>query len=345
MLAVYSPMSVGDYCKSLNENLITVNEEYQRNSGIWASYARSFFIESILLEYPIPKIFLYSKVDLRSRSTVKEIVDGQQRSHTLQNFYNKKFKLSTKLETEELRGKNYNQLSEEFQSIFLAYSLPIDEFRGVQPVEIQDSFRRMNSSNIPLNDEEQRNAKFQGQFKWFIQGIAQKFSERLRAIGVFSRRDIIRMADTRLYAEVIHSIAHGFVTTKSAQIDALYRKFNSNFDRDDEFSAYLEAGINFATEEASNGERELLRGYMFQTLMLVFINRQFDLGLRNKAIEVSPGLVLPEQLAAMDLAALLDGLREPENHPELGEFLDAATKGTNVGRAKAIRFLFLDSVI
>lgn len=162
MLAVYSPMSVGDYCKSLNDGLITVNEEYQRNAGIWASYARSFFIESILLEYPIPKIFLYSKVDLRTRSTIKEIVDGQQRSHALQYFYNKRYKLSSKIETEELRGKNYNQLSEEFQSKFISYSLPIDEFRGVQPVEIQDSFRRMNASNVPLNDEEQRNAKFQG---------------------------------------------------------------------------------------------------------------------------------------------------------------------------------------
>lgn len=150
MLAVYSPMSVGDYCKALNDGLITVNEEYQRNAGIWASYARSFFIESILLEYPIPKIFLYSKVDLRTRSTIKEIVDGQQRSHALTSFYNRKFKLSSKIETEELKGKNYNQLSEEFQSKFISYSLPIDEFRGVQPVEIQDSFRRMNASNVPL---------------------------------------------------------------------------------------------------------------------------------------------------------------------------------------------------
>ena len=153
MLAIYSPMSVGDYCKSLNDGLITVNEEYQRNAGIWAAYARSFFIESILLEYPIPKIFLYSKVDLKSRSTIKEIVDGQQRSHSLQNFYNKRFRLSSKIDTEELRGLNYNQLSEEYQSKFISYSLPIDEFRGVQPGD----------SKIVQEDEcEQRPTKRRG---------------------------------------------------------------------------------------------------------------------------------------------------------------------------------------
>jgi hypothetical protein len=344
MLAVYSPMSVGDYCKALNDELITVNEDYQRNSGIWASYARSFFIESILLEYPIPKIFLYSKVDLRTRSTIKEIVDGQQRSHTLQNFYNKKFRLSTKIETEELRGKGYNQLTEEFQSRFISYSLPIDEFRGVQPADIQESFRRMNASNVPLNDEEQRNARFQGPFKWFVQRLAHRFSETLRAIGVLSRRDMIRMGDSRLYSEIVHTIVNGFVTTKGPQIDALYRKFNSTFEEEDQYFLYLELGIDQAARVVSDGERELQRGYMFQTLALVFIDRHFNLGLKQKAIESAPEVHATLQLGAPDLAVLIDGLRDPETHPMLAEFIDA-TKGTNVGRAKAVRFLYLDAAV
>jgi hypothetical protein len=337
-------MSVGDYCKSLNEELITVNDDYQRNSGIWASYARSFFIESILLQYPIPKIFLYSKVDLRTRSTVKEIVDGQQRSHTLQNFYNRKFKLSNKIETEELRGKNYNQLSEEFQSNFLSYSLPIDEFRGVLPREVQDSFRRMNSSNIPLNDEEQRNAKFQGPFKWFIQRVAQRFSEPLRAAGVLSRRDIIRMADNRMFSEIVHTVVSGFITTKAPQIDALYKRFNTSFDDEDMYFGYLEHGIMQALQEVVSGERELQRSYMFQTLVLIFIDRQFNLGLRQKAAEVAPEIHAALQLAPIDAAILIEAVREPESHPELSEFSDS-TRGTNVGRAKAVRFLYLDAAI
>jgi hypothetical protein len=345
MLAVYAPMSVGDYCKALNDDLIRVNDEYQRNAGIWSPHARSFFIESILLEYPIPKIFLYSKVDLKTRSTVKEIVDGQQRSHALQLFYNRKFKLSSKIETEELRGKNYNQLSEEYQSNFISYNLPIDEFRGVQPVDIQESFRRMNASNVPLNDEEQRNAKFQGPFKWFIQRVAHRFSEPLRAAGVLSRRDIIRMADGRLYSEIIHTIMNGFSTTKSPQIDAIYRTFNTTFEDEEKYFSYLETGIGCASQEVVNGERELQRGYMFQTLALIFIDRQFNLGLRQKAAEIAPEVAdAINQLDAVDLPVLIDGLRDPESHPALSEFIDS-TKGTNVGRAKAVRFLYLDAAV
>jgi hypothetical protein len=344
MLAVYSPMSVGDYCKALNDELITVNDDYQRNAGIWASYARSFFIESILLQYPIPKIFLYSKVDLRTRSTVKEIVDGQQRSHTLQQFYNRRFKLSSKIETEELRGKNYNQLSEDYQSSFISYSLPIDEFRGVRPEEIQDSFRRMNSSNVPLNDEEQRNARFQGPFKWFIQRVGMRFSEQLRSSGVLSRRDIIRMGDNRLYAEMIHTILNGFVTTKSTHIDSLYRKFNTIFEEEDRLYTYLEHGLNQALGEVVMGEREFQRGYMFQTLAVVLIDRHFKLGLSQKASETAPDVAAEVRAGQIDVATLIDGLREPEEHPRLGEFIEA-TKGTNVGRAKAVRFLYLDAAI
>lgn len=97
MRAIYAPMSVGDYCSALEEGSITVNTDYQRNSGLWSAIARSFFIESIILQYPIPKLFLYANIDLASRKTIKEIVDGQQRSQALSMFYNGKMRLSTKL--------------------------------------------------------------------------------------------------------------------------------------------------------------------------------------------------------------------------------------------------------
>ncbi len=344
MRALYSPMSVGDYCKGLNERAIIVNEEYQRNAGVWASQARSFFIESILLEYPIPKIFLYARVDLATRQTVKEIVDGQQRSHALQNFYNRKYRLSSKLETEELRGKNYNQLSEEMQSTFLSYSLPIDEFRAVQPLEIQESFRRMNSSNVPLNDEEQRNAKFQGPFKWFIESLCHEYAEPLRLVGLLSRRDIIRMADTKILSEIIHTLLNGFVTTKGAQIDGLYRQFNTTFDEADVVHERVVFGVNEFLQNADWHQRELLRGYMFQSLVLVLIDRHFQLGLLDQARVAAPEAAALTAAGGIDLGLLLDAIRDPENAPQLEAFV-GSTKGTNVGKAKAVRFLYLAATL
>ena len=102
--------------------------------------------------------------------------------------------------------------------------------------------------------------------------------------------------------------------------------------------------IGPAVEVVSVGERELQRGYIFQTIALVFIDRHFNLGLRQNAAEVAPEVAVALQTGAVDLAILIDSIRDPERHPTLVEFIDA-TKGTNVGRAKAVRFLYLDSAI
>jgi uncharacterized protein with ParB-like and HNH nuclease domain len=165
MKANAAPMSVADYCHDFNNKKIVVNDEYQRNVGLWTAQARSFFIESILLEYPIPKLYLHARLDLKSRQQIKEIVDGQQRSQALVSFFNGKQRLTKNIDTEELRGLNYNQLSDEWKSKFLSYSLPIDQFSGAPEDEVREAFRRMNANNVPLNDEEQRNARYQGPFK------------------------------------------------------------------------------------------------------------------------------------------------------------------------------------
>ena len=73
MKANPSPTSVADYCEGMEAGRIVVNHDYQREEGIWGAFARSYFIESIILGYPIPKIFLYTRFDLKSRRSIKEI--------------------------------------------------------------------------------------------------------------------------------------------------------------------------------------------------------------------------------------------------------------------------------
>jgi hypothetical protein len=76
MKANPSPMSVADYCEGMEAGRIVVNHDYQREQGIWSPFARSYFIESVMLGYPIPKLFLYTRFDLKTKKSTKEIVDG-----------------------------------------------------------------------------------------------------------------------------------------------------------------------------------------------------------------------------------------------------------------------------
>ena len=60
--------TVADYCQAMSRHReIIVNRDYQRSDKVWPPAAKSFLIETILLNYPIPKLFLFQKTDLRSR--------------------------------------------------------------------------------------------------------------------------------------------------------------------------------------------------------------------------------------------------------------------------------------
>lgn len=340
MKANSSPMSVADYCNAMQEKKIIVNPDYQRKDGLWNAPARSFFIESILLEYPIPKLFVYAKLDLKTRGIVKEIVDGQQRSQALMMFYENKLALSKNIETEELRGKKYNKLSDEWQTKFLSYQLPVDQFSGVPEDEVREAFRRMNANNVPLNAEEQRNARYQGDFKWFINRIAESYKESLLNLGLLSRRDLIRMTDLRLYAEIALTLDEGFSTVKGVQLDKLYKKYNAEFSEASAFQEKMTFGLNFFIENEALHQDVLLRMHVFQSIVIAAIATHSQERFEEQANNTYAQTLDKVRLHNYNMETLVSALREPDSYPSLAEFVKANSEATNTGEARATRFLY-----
>lgn len=340
MRANPSPMSVADYCHDFNDKKIIVNQDYQRKVGLWTSQARSFFIESILLEFPIPKLYLHARLDLKSRQQVKEVVDGQQRTQALVSFFNNNQRLTGNIDTAELRGLKYNQLGDTWQSKFLSYSLPIDQFTGAPDDEIREAFRRMNANNVPLNDEEQRNARYQGLFKWFIVKVGDRYQAPLSKIGLFSRRDLIRMSDLKVYAEIALALDTGFSTVKGKQLDDLYRKYNATFPREEEFERILTKGVDSFLGRTDLHQDIFLRAHVFQSIVLALL-AQSDASVLTKLVPTEHASTLQRVIdAKVPIEALAEALRDPESYPALEEFIDACSKKTNVEESKRIRFLY-----
>lgn len=129
--------TIADYCDALEREAITVNREYQRSDEVWPEVARSFLIESLLLGYPMPKIYLHSYTDLKTKKTRKEIVDGQQRTKTIFDFYKDELSISKRSEVEELRGLKYSELPDEWQEKFISYPLSVDQFVGADLSEVR----------------------------------------------------------------------------------------------------------------------------------------------------------------------------------------------------------------
>ena len=194
-----STFTIAEYCGQMTAGAIVVNKDYQRSSKVWPPAAKSFLIDTILCGFPMPKMSLYQKTDLKSRKTIKEIVDGQQRSETIRAFYVDELRISGH---SEVAGKRFKQLEEEHQQRFLSYMLPVDVFVGATDSEIREVFRRINSYNVPLNPPEKRHAAYQGLFKWFVLEQCQKYAQPLKDLGVLTESQISRMADASLITEI-----------------------------------------------------------------------------------------------------------------------------------------------
>jgi len=104
------PMSVFQYIRKYKQNQLIIDPDFQRNF-VWKSKQKSMFIESIILNFPLPPFYLNQdkKGDLI-------IIDGLQRTTTLIEFLDNQFVLSELEALPDYNGKNFLGLPTEIQS-------------------------------------------------------------------------------------------------------------------------------------------------------------------------------------------------------------------------------------
>ena len=99
----------GSYKVSLLKDIFLSDEydlkpDYQRRIT-WNNAKRSKLIESLIMNIPIPPVFLYEK-DFNKY----EIMDGLQRISAIIAFYNNEYALTGLTEWKELNGKRYKTI-------------------------------------------------------------------------------------------------------------------------------------------------------------------------------------------------------------------------------------------
>jgi hypothetical protein len=206
---------------------LVVNTEYQRGGGLWPTAAKNYFIDTIIKEFPFPKVYFHERVDKETKRPRHEIVDGQQRISTIVEFVDGKFSLGKN--ARGLEGKRFNQLTEEQQDSFYSYTVSVDVIRNADRAEILQMFRRMNAYTIPLNAPEKRHSEFFGEFKDWVNAVLDRFGPILVDWNVLTSRQVVRMADAEFIADVALAIEEGIVSTSPAKLRNLYSKYDNTF--------------------------------------------------------------------------------------------------------------------
>jgi Protein of unknown function DUF262 len=337
-----TPFTIADYCAAMKRNEIKVNHDYQRTPKVWPPAAKSFLIETILLGYPMPKLSLYQLTDVKSRQTIKEIVDGQQRSVTILEFYEGKLRLSSRAIPTSAAGKKYSELDEELQHKFLNYSLSVDLFINATMDDILEVFRRINSYTVPLNAEEKRHSKYQGDFKWFIYRQSRKYSKAFSEIGTFTERQLNRMQDAKLLSEFCHAILNGIATTKEGDLTKLYEKYDKKFPEVLEMEKRIRDVMDYVLELKDLHRGPLMKPYQLYSLMLAVTHFQSNVAplLKKYKPKKSTKKVLADSNAERNLSILAAVLEDPDAYPKYGEFFEAGSEKTNVADQRAARFIW-----
>jgi len=338
MKTTATTFTVADYCDMMKRGEVIVNRDYQRSEKIWPSAARSYLIETVVLGYPMPKFLLLQITDLRSKKTFKEIVDGQQRSMAILDFFEDRLRLAQTLETDEIAGRTYSGLDDEFKQRFLAYPLSCDLFIAATTDEVRETFRRINSYTVPLNPEEQRHAEYQGSFKWFIYKLARKYDDGFVQIGMFNQKQLMRMADTKLLTEVCHSLLNGIKTTKKRDLDSVYEANDESFPQEADFGKRISAACDQVLEWIPLHDGPLMRPHISYSLLLALVHMKKTIGVLEALYPSGSARSFDSESAIANLASLGEAL-DGQAPARLEPFVAACTDRTNVKEQREQRFI------
>lgn len=217
--------SVNDFLEWYDRKQLVLSPKFQRRS-VWKDVAKSFLMDSIIREKPLPKIFIRQITDVKTRSTIREVVDGQQRLRTIIDYINDGFKIK-RVHNQEHGEKYFSQLDEEAQSIILTYKFSVDTLIGVEDSEIMDIFARLNTYTTPLNKQELINAEFYGYFKQAVYGMSYKYNKFWIENKIFTEYQTMRMNEVELTADLFIAFIDGIQSRKA--VKNYYKQYDEDF--------------------------------------------------------------------------------------------------------------------
>jgi len=164
--------SVFELIRKIRQNKVMMNPDFQRNL-VWKSKQKSQFIESIILNVPLPPLYFRKELD---GSYI--IVDGLQRTSTLKAFLSEiqkeQFVLFGLTALPNLNGSGFEKLEDDIKTRIEDKNLLIYVLQPSVPmVVVYDIFNRINTGGTKLERQEIRNCIFIGPVTTLLKKLSE----------------------------------------------------------------------------------------------------------------------------------------------------------------------------
>lgn len=160
--------------KQMIKEQIKLNPDFQRRDR-WDNKRRSRFIESIIMNVPIPPVFLGE-----DKYGQYVVLDGRQRLTALNEFLKNTYRLEGLTVWSEFNNCDFNELERRNleKTLTRRFVPAILLLKESSPEVKYDVFDRLNTGGMTANNMEIRNAVFQGPFNRVVHSLSEDLDFR-----------------------------------------------------------------------------------------------------------------------------------------------------------------------
>lgn len=235
---------------------------YQRPNEVWGESKKSFLIDTILKNFPIPPIFLHQHIDESTGKTMYDVIDGKQRLTAILDFIQNKINTPDDFHSDgfgipELSNVKFKDLDKpelsDWKKVFWRYDITVEFVDTDQNEVVNNIFDRLNRNGEPLTKQELRNARYySSRFYQSIKNLAQDETlkpilDKLQRNRLEDEEFVTELLITTIKQDVIPGDNPGFIDEHieeySRKSEAEITEFENSFNIIVDFIARL--GLDF----------------------------------------------------------------------------------------------------
>lgn len=291
---------------------------------MWNQSYKNYFIDTILLDYPTPAIFLFEEITEEGIGRYA-VVDGKQRLTSVFDFLEDAFAVGEDASVTRLRDRYFSDFSPEDKRKVYSYQFLIEFLPSTDEGTLNNIFDRINRNVAKLTPQELRHAKYSGVFATAAERLAEQMESvlprDLPRIAPASRR---QMKDVEFVVQLLLLTEGGVATYSQSDLDAVYAQ------RDEEWgeSARVESEFLITLSIIADWADVLLAGEAKR------LRNQADFySLFGAMLELLRERVLPDKDKAVtrlnEFMALVADDGEREKDSDAKRYYEAARSASN----------------
>jgi len=226
---------------------LVIDPDFQRKL-VWKKQHKFHFIDTILMNFPFPEVYVASaEIDVENITASEIVVDGQQRLSTIVDYIKAKGDFK-----DQNRVKRFEELTTDEKKVFLNYFVSVRDLKNLDPEIVKEIFMRINNTEYSLNTIEKLNAQYgDSEFIIFCKQIVdaefepketdtdsilsndfrEKANEILLKSKVFNDNDVRRMSNLQYMMTLVSTLIESEYFNRNSRVQNYIEIYNISFDR------------------------------------------------------------------------------------------------------------------